>query len=1158
MKKTLILLLGLLAVAALPGKGLRAQTKTIDVTVATLDNAPVTSVTIYAGDLLVDYYVDDEHLGSGYAGDPIAINTLTSYSLIPNESGHFQQNVDSTLYGISLVAAVDANGNVYVYGAHTSVERAMGVFHANSIFDGIAAGDTLFVTLNVPANMLMTVPTTVAHDLAGARYQTMASALANAPTGTTITIDADIDIDETLVIDRNLSISQNGKTLTSNTDVAVQSSTSLAAWNGNNGVITSSVAGGTFFKVTTGILMLSNTEADVAGTIATISGNGGVNVSGNNVYTAANIAYDFDATSTGTVMLPESAILNDMGNCGVAVNGDAFRSSGLNRAYYRTISMAAAVATSGETIYVGRKTAAGITDTIANNITLNLNGDTVLGTIVHASNMPLVVTNGVLNHLKGDDTHSGLIDLRMLNATDSLGQLAPGTHATIVENGRVKTIYPSTGAYVAILAGKFGQAYRNYLAPRHSFVQNDESDAEAFPVKVVDGYTVTLVDYNAEGDTATFVANTANNQIHPSDFPLLAAQDNVETGSLYTFLYWACNEDFSTPWVFDRMVLTKDTTLYAKWAVYNPSTDIRVSKEDYITELDGTVTRVDSLFVGVLSMGNNDTTVNASIFIGFQDGTPAYYHLENVDVDTVLRFNYVRDTFELTWNLDGGTFADGRPTTERLAYGTPVVYPAVSNVVRPGFVCTGWQPSAAQLTTMPAASRVVNALYDTIKYDLVWNGANSSVVYNGQATNAVSVSFTDESGTVFNPELRYYNVSDPSTELTEAVKVGTYTVKPVNDGTHYFNEPTSTTLTITPAPLHVVEGSVVVEEVKLYDGLPSAVVSDTGSLATVYGNDDVRLYTIANFSSTEVGEGLTITAYFTVIGDDMSNYTFTTTDSVVSTNGVILQKPAVAENGIVVDADGYCGGDSDAAIDYTLSEGAADQYKLVFSEEAAAQGFVDVDWTNITTAGQISIDVPVDAAVGNYIVYLTLRSSAYPQYESALNPVLFHVNLTKEVIKPIFADVISIVDTDAAHPIDQSGVKWYHMGVGETSWTHVGDGPYYREEGGLTGQYYAEVVFLNGTTSATCVQDDMTTIVEEAETPATTVNVYPNPTVDQVSVLLENATSSRHTLKVMNIMGVTMLQTTFDGDMTTIDFNNFINGSYTVSVDGIVVRVIKK
>jgi hypothetical protein len=459
---------------------------------------------------------------------------------------------------------------------------------------------------------------------------------------------------------------------------------------------------------------------------------------------------------------------------------------------------------------------------------------------------------------------------------------------------------------------------------------------------------------------------------------------------------------------------------------------------------------------------------------------------------------------------------------------------------------------------MPAASRVVNALYDTIKYDLVWNGANSSVVYNGQATNAVSVSFTDESGTVFNPELRYYNVSDPSTELTEAVKVGTYTVKPVNDGTHYFNEPTSTTLTITPAPLHVVEGSVVVEEVKLYDGLPSAVVSDTGSLATVYGNDDVRLYTIANFSSTEVGEGLTITAYFTVIGDDMSNYTFTTTDSVVSTNGVILQKPAVAENGIVVDADGYCGGDSDAAIDYTLSEGAADQYKLVFSEEAAAQGFVDVDWTNITTAGQISIDVPVDAAVGNYIVYLTLRSSAYPQYESALNPVLFHVNLTKEVIKPIFADVISIVDTDAAHPIDQSGVKWYHMGVGETSWTHVGDGPYYREEGGLTGQYYAEVVFLNGTTSATCVQDDMTTIVEEAETPATTVNVYPNPTVDQVSVLLENATSSRHTLKVMNIMGVTMLQTTFDGDMTTIDFNNFINGSYTVSVDGIVVRVIKK
>ena len=44
----------------------------------------------------------------------------------------------------------------------------------------------------------------------------------------------------------------------------------------------------------------------------------------------------------------------------------------------------------------------------------------------------------------------------------------------------------------------------------------------------------------------------------------------------------------------------------------------------------------------------------------------------------------------------------------------------------------------------------------------------------------------------------------------------------------------------------------------------------------------------------------------------------------------------------------------------------------------------------------------------------------------------------------------------------------------------------------------------------------------------------------------------------MNVMGVTVYEGMFNGDNTTIDFSRFGNGSYTVSVDGIVVRVIKK
>jgi hypothetical protein len=43
----------------------------------------------------------------------------------------------------------------------------------------------------------------------------------------------------------------------------------------------------------------------------------------------------------------------------------------------------------------------------------------------------------------------------------------------------------------------------------------------------------------------------------------------------------------------------------------------------------------------------------------------------------------------------------------------------------------------------------------------------------------------------------------------------------------------------------------------------------------------------------------------------------------------------------------------------------------------------------------------------------------------------------------------------------------------------------------------------------------------------------------------------------MNVMGVTLVNTTFEGNTTMVDFSRFGAGSYTVSVDGVVARVIK-
>ncbi|MBQ4033509.1 MAG: T9SS type A sorting domain-containing protein, partial [Paludibacteraceae bacterium] len=49
-----------------------------------------------------------------------------------------------------------------------------------------------------------------------------------------------------------------------------------------------------------------------------------------------------------------------------------------------------------------------------------------------------------------------------------------------------------------------------------------------------------------------------------------------------------------------------------------------------------------------------------------------------------------------------------------------------------------------------------------------------------------------------------------------------------------------------------------------------------------------------------------------------------------------------------------------------------------------------------------------------------------------------------------------------------------------------------------------------------------------------------------------------HTLQIVNMAGVEVLNTTFEGASTRIDLANFQEGTYMVSVDGIVVKVIKQ
>ena len=71
------------------------------------------------------------------------------------------------------------------------------------------------------------------------------------------------------------------------------------------------------------------------------------------------------------------------------------------------------------------------------------------------------------------------------------------------------------------------------------------------------------------------------------------------------------------------------------------------------------------------------------------------------------------------------------------------------------------------------------------------------------------------------------------------------------------------------------------------------------------------------------------------------------------------------------------------------------------------------------------------------------------------------------------------------------------------------------------------------------------------------VKAYPNPTTEGVTVTIVGSTQYEHTLRVISTVGVEKEYRTFTGNNTTIDMSDYQSGTYMVSVDGVVVRVIR-
>ncbi|MBQ3689021.1 MAG: T9SS type A sorting domain-containing protein [Bacteroidales bacterium] len=258
------------------------------------------------------------------------------------------------------------------------------------------------------------------------------------------------------------------------------------------------------------------------------------------------------------------------------------------------------------------------------------------------------------------------------------------------------------------------------------------------------------------------------------------------------------------------------------------------------------------------------------------------------------------------------------------------------------------------------------------------------------------------------------------------------------------------------------------------------------------------------------------------------------------------------QNGFEINTYGYCN-DNSYRLKYYLLSGEPDQYKVEFDDNR----FFDVDWTELATVGPegtIDLEIPADIPTGDYSMKVTFRNSNYTTFDSEPIEVSFHVNLPETYTVPLYDNVIALVNTCECF----TDVQWYHRDNSNADWQAISGatGYYYRQVGGLTGEYFVSAK-MNGVSTYTCPQTDVKTLYGAPKKVAK-VRVSPNPIENNATVSIEDTENLEHSLRIINVMGNVIEVRTFNGNSTSIDMGAYPTGSYMINVDGIGVKVIRK
>ena len=247
----------------------------------------------------------------------------------------------------------------------------------------------------------------------------------------------------------------------------------------------------------------------------------------------------------------------------------------------------------------------------------------------------------------------------------------------------------------------------------------------------------------------------------------------------YTFAGWYNGETKFE----DKVMPSENLVLIAKWTA---NTNTAYTVEHYWQNLaDDGYTRHET--ENKTGTTGSATAAAAKSYPGFTAGTVTQTTIA-ADGSTVVRINYTRNSYKLTWNFDGGKENATGYTSGTVKFGAAITKPS-ADPTKTGYTFAKWDKYTDGMT-MPANNLTVTAQWEVVNYSISYN-------LNGGTVEGNPNSYTVESNiTLKNPTKEGYTFAGWSgTDISGTEK--TVTIKNATGNREYTANWTANQYTIT-------------------------------------------------------------------------------------------------------------------------------------------------------------------------------------------------------------------------------------------------------------------------------------------------------------------------------------------------------------------------